>query len=122
MSFFFSFAGNINELLDCVGLSQWMQRFFTVLVLFYIRFANIPVHPETTRIPIIIGIIFFLAVTILIITTVLGDFCYAVFVSLVLGLVIYYLYAADNAFFSRFPAIQECLTRANSKYIYFTII
>uniref|UniRef100_A0A914E7I2 Amino acid transporter n=1 Tax=Acrobeloides nanus TaxID=290746 RepID=A0A914E7I2_9BILA len=55
----FSFAGNLDQLINYEAFAEWAQRAFTMLALLYIRYLHKPVHPDAIRTPIIMPILFF---------------------------------------------------------------
>uniref|UniRef100_A0A0N5CCH0 AA_permease domain-containing protein n=1 Tax=Strongyloides papillosus TaxID=174720 RepID=A0A0N5CCH0_STREA len=69
-----SFVGDLDQLINYVSFCQWSQRGTTMIALLYIRFFHIPVHPNATRMPIIMHIIFVLICGTLTIYTIVTEF------------------------------------------------
>lgn len=116
----FFLVSNLDTLLDYVGFTQWTQRFVTMCVLFYIHFYNIPVHPETKRIPIIFPCIFFCGILILIVSMIYENIETGLFLNvfsvLVISILIYILIMAKNGLLIRIKFLRNFLIKINSKF------
>uniref|UniRef100_A0A158R562 Y+L amino acid transporter 2 n=1 Tax=Syphacia muris TaxID=451379 RepID=A0A158R562_9BILA len=55
-----AFIGSLDVLISYVSFTQWTQRLCTMCVLLWIRFKQIPTHPDSIRTPIVMPIVFFL--------------------------------------------------------------
>uniref|UniRef100_A0A0N4Z027 AA_permease domain-containing protein n=1 Tax=Parastrongyloides trichosuri TaxID=131310 RepID=A0A0N4Z027_PARTI len=103
-----SFVGDLNQLINYVSFCQWSQRGCTMIALLYIRFFHIPVHPDATKMPIIMPIIFVLICGTLSIYTIVTEFNIAIvgLLCLAFGLICYILFKW-NLTLSRFQVYQK---------------
>uniref|UniRef100_A0A7E5A1J0 AA_permease domain-containing protein n=1 Tax=Panagrellus redivivus TaxID=6233 RepID=A0A7E5A1J0_PANRE len=70
LAIIFSFAGDLDELIQYISFAQWSQRMFTMIALMYIRFRHLPVHPDAIRTPIVLPVFFFIVCSALTVITV----------------------------------------------------
>uniref|UniRef100_A0A914CB21 Uncharacterized protein n=1 Tax=Acrobeloides nanus TaxID=290746 RepID=A0A914CB21_9BILA len=70
----FSFAGDLNQLINYSSFATWSQRAFSILALLYIRYKHIKVHPHAVKMPIFMPILFVAICISLLVITVAQDF------------------------------------------------
>ena len=46
----YSFVANLEELINYVMFTEWLQHFVVVVAILWIRYKKIPVHPEAVRV------------------------------------------------------------------------
>ncbi len=88
----FSFLGDIEQLINYVAFTMWLQRTFTMSALLYMRIRATPVHPEAIHTPIIIPVIFLCVCLSLVCITIAQNFhTSAVGLSMLLASLVLYL-------------------------------
>uniref|UniRef100_A0A914EEX7 Uncharacterized protein n=1 Tax=Acrobeloides nanus TaxID=290746 RepID=A0A914EEX7_9BILA len=99
----FSFAGNLDQLINYVAFAEWLQRAFTMLALLYIRFWHLPVHSNALRTPIILPILFFINCVGLVGVTIGQDFSDAIVgIGIIIGgFLVFFIFMWNRALPSR---------------------
>uniref|UniRef100_A0A914CC51 Uncharacterized protein n=1 Tax=Acrobeloides nanus TaxID=290746 RepID=A0A914CC51_9BILA len=95
----FSFAGDLNQLINYASFATWSQRACSILALLYIRYRHIKVHPDAIKTPIFMPILFVAICISLIVITVAQDFTTSIVsLSFILGgWLAYFIFKWDRA-------------------------
>jgi amino acid transporter len=123
LAMMFSFAGNLDTLIQYVSFAQWFQRMITMLALMWIRFRHINVHPDAIKTPIVLPIFFFFVCTALTGVTIWESPTTAgVALGLIAGGLIVYIIFIWSKTLNRFEWYRKVAAKINNKTSIFTQI
>ncbi|CAI79268.1 Amino acid transporter [Caenorhabditis elegans] len=111
-----------ESLITYVTFVMFGQRVFTMAALLWIRYRNIPVHPDAIRVPLIFSILFFMITIALVVTPFIEDFTTTIVgVGLVLmGFLLYMIFMKPKQLPGFLYRFNDGITRVTCKILFTT--
>lgn len=111
VSLFMTFV-SVETLINYVSFVMWAQKLATVIALLYMKIRRIPVDEGVLRVPIFVGILFFLILLVLVLIPLITEFAVTIVGIAIVsaGLVVYYFFVKRNFGLKFCRPVSDCAT------------